>query len=587
MHRHATVGMLAEVSFFIADPTRTKKGDAAAQAKRSGVCHWTLSRQDARMALRRFAPMAFLCGVATVALAAGRAVSIAAAAPDAGVVDVDPVQNPMQPRATDTEPAVDGSAPRALDAGPAQPLSTPSPTVDADAAEAAMVPVPAVITDPPTPAATTPPVLDGTVPGADPDARTDNALQKTATAAPTTSPALPSGFGFGGVPALNFDSDNGIGFGLIGTLYWYDGETRPYRLAVTLQLFLTSKLVQDHNVQVDWLRAFGLPLRLNMRIGYLQSLSQNYCGLGGDVTCDLDAARARGRALGLRGAVLDTFARNYYQRRFITPYGVLNLRYSLFDRGAGPEPLRVQALVGYRGLYFIPGHWFDDDKDGSPDLYPYPNSLYARDHPAGEPGFSSVVQAGIIVDTRDNEPAPTRGVFVEASGRASSKLIGSSWDWLGANITARGYASLNNSKSLVLASRFAADAVLGDPPIQELVRMGGTVDYYAFGGVDMGRGIRTQRYIGKLRLMNQTELRWRFFETEVFAQRFGFTAVALADSGVVGRELARPGPLPINFGVGAGLRLSWNDNFVIRFDVAASPQENFTPGVYVVVNNPF
>jgi hypothetical protein len=51
---------------------------------------------------------------------------------------------------------------------------------------------------------------------------------------------------------------------------------------------MTSKLVQDHNITVDWLGAGDLPLRLWTRVGYLQSLTQNYCGLGGDVTFHYD-----------------------------------------------------------------------------------------------------------------------------------------------------------------------------------------------------------------------------------------------------------------------------------------------------------
>jgi len=37
------------------------------------------------------------------------------------------------------------------------------------------------------------------------------------------------GIGFGGIPATNYNTDEGLGFGAIGSLYWYDGKTAPYK----------------------------------------------------------------------------------------------------------------------------------------------------------------------------------------------------------------------------------------------------------------------------------------------------------------------------------------------------------------------
>ena len=66
-----------------------------------------------------------------------------------------------------------------------------------------------------------------------------------------SEPWRKDGLGFGGVPALNYDSDNGFGFGVVATTFFYDGHTKPYRALLTLQLFMTSKFVQDHNLRVD------------------------------------------------------------------------------------------------------------------------------------------------------------------------------------------------------------------------------------------------------------------------------------------------------------------------------------------------
>lgn len=506
----------------------------------------------------------------------------------AAAADVD--AGPQPGDLDEPKPIVDKRKAVPVDAGPAdagpEPAAMPldvKPTDDVDATGAAPAVAAPPATDPDA-AATTPlnatpahdhtkPRLDDTTATTDPAGERIEPPPPAAESAADTG-AAPAGFGFGGVPAINYDADNGFGFGVVATLFSYDGKTKPYRLALTLQIFMTSKLVQDHNIVVDWLDVADLPLRLWTRVGYLQSLTQNYCGLGGDVTCDPDvAARLTDNA---------TDERRFYLRRFINPYGIVQGRWAL-----AKKPLRFELTGGYRGQYFIPGSWDDEDKDGEADVFPYPNSLYARDFPDGEPGFASVVQLGFMVDTRDNEPAPTEGIWIEASARTASPLIGSTWDWSGANFTARGYAPMTSDHKLVLANRFVFDTVVGDPPIQELSRAGGTFDYYLYGGSEAGRGIRVQRYLGKVRAFNQTEVRWRFFDAELLGQNFGFTGAGFVDVGLVGKELGEPGPMPLLPGFGGALRLSWNENFIIRFDVGFSPLENYAPSPYLLIGNPF
>jgi outer membrane protein assembly factor BamA len=358
--------------------------------------------------------------------------------------------------------------------------------------------------------------------------------------------------------------------------------------------------VQDHNIVVDSLRLFDLPLRLNARIGYLSSLSQNYCGVGGTVTCDTAVAAAQASANGLvddkndDDDAYDRFTRRYYQRRFMDPYGLVNLRYALVERSPN-QPTRVELTGGYRAFAFIPGNIFaDEDGDGQPDLTPYAGSLFAQDHPDGEGGLSSVVNLGIMIDSRDNEPAPTQGWWSEGSVRATTPGL-STWTFAGFNVTVRGYTTLpialpnggSLGKRLVLANRFTLDGLVGDVPIQEMARLGGSFDAYTFGGADVGRGVRVQRYLGKGRVINMTELRYRFAELAAFEQAFAFTAVGFVDAGIVADELVAPADVGVVASGGGALRMAWNENFIVRLDVGVSPAEAFAPQVYITVNQPF
>jgi hypothetical protein len=414
---------------------------------------------------------------------------------------------------------------------------------------------------------------------------------------PGDTGAKPAGVTFSGIPAINYIADNGLGLGLIAAAYIHDGVTAPYRTAITLQIFATTNLVQDHNVVVDSLRLFDLPLRLNARIGYLSSLTQNYCGVGGTVTCDKAVAEAAAVEAGIDSddeERFEEFTRRFYQRRFMNPYGLVNLRYALIERSPG-QPTRVEVTGGYRAFYFIPGNIFaDDDGDGAPDLTPYEGSLFAKDFPDGEPGFSSVLNAGLMLDSRDQEPSPTEGWWSEGSIRATTPGL-STWNYGGFNLTVRGYTHLpidapiygNLGRRLVLANRLTIDGVVGDIPIQELARLGGSQDVYAFGGADMGRGIRVQRFMGKAKLLDQAELRFRFFEFDAFEQQFALTLAAFVDSAIVADELLNPSDVGVIAAGGGAFRIAWNENFVIRVDVGVSPFEDFSPQIYITINQPF
>lgn len=416
------------------------------------------------------------------------------------------------------------------------------------------------------------------------------------------------GWGFGGVPALGYDPDAGFLFGLIGSIFHYDGVTAPYREAVGFQVLMTHKLVQDHVLVVDALRVLDLPVRLNARVGFSETFGQNYCGVGSDVTCDPRAAERDADALGLADAERDAFLRHYYVFPYIAPNAALNVRWRINEvpRGAGANgvvnaarrkslgrELKVEILAGWRAALYIPGTVLDEDGDGRLDLLPYGGSRYAADFPGGEPGLASVVQTGLIVDHRDNEPSPRQGWLAEASVRAAHPFTGSAWTWAGGNVTLRGYTPLlgrfDRERRLIVAARLILDGVVGDPPVVEMARIGGSVDLSTYGGTDLGRGIRGQRYLGRVKILEQQEIRWHFYEVDALGQRFGFVTNAFLDAGFVSLafdDLGAAAPsLPIGFG--AALALSWNENFIVRVDVAASSVEGFAPYPYITLGQSF
>ncbi|MBN2362100.1 MAG: BamA/TamA family outer membrane protein [Deltaproteobacteria bacterium] len=385
-----------------------------------------------------------------------------------------------------------------------------------------------------------------------------------------------AGFGWGAVPFVAYSSDDGVAYGAVGTLYWYQPPVEPYRYALTLQFFMTTKWVQYHRVKFDAVEVADLPLRLWGDIGFYATISQAFCGFGNAVSCDPALARRTAAAQQLTGAAADGFVDRYYQNRFMQPYALVNGRWRFT-----PLPHKIEAFAGWRGSYYLTGDFGE--------LAPYPGSLYARYFPDGENGLASVLQAGIMLDSRDNEAAPRRGYWIEGSLRGAAPFIGSRWTYGGANATLRGFVPLDRRRQIVLAGRLVLDGAVGELPVQEMARVGGATDYVAFGGEYMGRGLRSQRVLGRIKLLEQTELRWRVWGFRLLDQFFDLSWLGFVDAALVGYDWTdwRGDPLGAVWGGGGGLRLAWNRDFVIRCDLAVSPVESRAPALYLNLGHVF
>lgn len=383
--------------------------------------------------------------------------------------------------------------------------------------------------------------------------------------------------GFAGLPAVNYNADEGFGFGAILGIYKYDGKTAPYKWALDNQIFMTTRNVHHHRVIFDVLDLANGKLRLSGRVKFEASRAEHYCGLGAQTDCDTAVPEDEADDLGLTGDERDDFLRRYYKMRYIMPYAIATARWELRDK-----PHRVEIFGGWRGNYNTPG---DLGEKG-----PWENTRYVQDYPEGEQGLVSVVQAGLMADNRRNEAAPYSGYWVEASVRGSSRYWGSKpdWEYVGFNTILRGYAPLTkNDGQLVLASRLAFDAIVGDTSVQDLAWSGGSGLLTFGGGVDSGRGVRARRFRGRADLLAQAELRARVTKFEIARIPFEFGVVGFFDSGMTALEWKNFGNEHEFFGTGGGIRLTMDQNFVIQADLGVSPVEDWGVSMYIETGNTF
>jgi outer membrane protein assembly factor BamA len=191
----------------------------------------------------------------------------------------------------------------------------------------------------------------------------------------------------------------------------------------------------------------------------------------------------------------------------------------------------------------------------------------------------AVFSLGVGWDDRDNEVSPERGGYHTLRlDLAPSITDHIPYQWLRLNLSLRQHVTLIADR-LVVAGRIVVDSLAGQPPFYELARYDNT---YAIGGGKGVRGIPARRYHGMLKVFSNLELRFRVVTFDLFDKPHRLAVVGFMDTGRVWADYHRlsdlddGGGLGLKRGFGGGLRVGAGKSFVLRADVAASPDE---PGV--------
>jgi len=379
----------------------------------------------------------------------------------------------------------------------------------------------------------------------------------------------------GGTPVLMYNTDIGVGFGALGALARFrPGCPPPFCWRVEVLAMASAREApggglelpyHDDYIRLDLPGLAGGRLRLNVTLGFGRYLTSGYYGLGNASAVDEQALEARPR---------------HHQYDRIYPQLEVRGRLSLLPH--------LQLMIGGSLTY----NWINL----------YEGSQLAREAQSGDPRLRDLLRGaerhgvaelllGWIWDSRDHDYAPSRGGFHEISWRACPGLsTAGDLAYGGLNLTARQFWPLWRRR-LVLAARLMTDLLLGQPPFYELARHGGLVPRSAIGGKDAVRGVPQERYHGKVKLLGNLELRARLLPFAVRRQRFVLGAVLFVDSGRVWADYSDSERfdgegLGLKVGAGGGLRLRWGETFILRGDVAYSPDAD-PVGVYVDVNHVF
>lgn len=404
---------------------------------------------------------------------------------------------------------------------------------------------------------------------------------------------------FGGLPATNYDSDLGVGFGVIASLAKFKPGYNPYRWRIQMLLYATAKKAPGGGVELpyheDYLQ-IDVPgllenrLRINADLGFRKFATTGYYGIGNGTenlrpweNFDPDTQNEEFSA-----------ARRYHQYDRIFPGFTANARIRAWDGSIEAHRRRLEFFVGtyfsYNVMRPYPGSKLSEDieaaKADTPDGRTLDRLLNGTDDHA-----LLRLNLGLIWDTRDHEFAPTRGTFTELSTRISPGVDDKLYH-AGFTLNTSWYRSLVGSY-LVLATRAVGDVMVGNVPVWELTRFGALLSRDGPGGSWSVRGVPRQRFSGKRKFVSNVELRSEFLPFRIKNQRFVIGAIAFVDTGRVWADVRRTeiagrsvdgGGLAV--GVGGGLRVRWGETFIVRVDPSYSPtEENF--GIYIDIGHIF
>jgi hypothetical protein len=405
-----------------------------------------------------------------------------------------------------------------------------------------------------------------------------------------------------GLPLFAFSTD--IGFGIGARVYYYwDGDRSdprfaytPYLYRVFLQAFASTRGIQFHWLDFDAPKIAGTPYRIRSQLVYARNINNNYFGLGSRAlpplrfpgstrSYDSYADYTRDQAVATGGQAFT----KYDQYDLLRPIGIASV-----ERLFAGDRVRVLGGIGvsYARIRDYTGKQVDaTDADGHETMATGAETRLHADCAAGRlvgcgGGRDNYLRLGISYDTRDFEPDPNSGGFVDLAIDAGTVALGSQFDYVRLLVAARGYWSpARDAADLVLAGRVLFEAQSSGEAFFALDTLPFTEDPRAgLGGHRTMRGFRQDRFVGAVMAAANAELRWTWGHLRVAGQRFAFIAAPFLD---IGRPFDALGDLSLHdwqVSYGGAFRIAWNLATIVTVDYGRSSEDT---GFYVNFNHIF
>ena len=417
-----------------------------------------------------------------------------------------------------------------------------------------------------------------------------------------------SGWNFGALPTITFDSDLGFQYGGLVNLYNYgDGSRYPnYDHSLYFEISRFTKGSGINRIYYDSDQLIK-GLQTLVDLSYLSDRAYDFYGFNGyDAVVNQDW--------------FDDDAADYKTRMFYKyDRKLFRFKVDLIGKLSGE---RIKWIGGINFLNFKLGlvdiDKLNKGKEGDDKLPSHTEQpgLYQKYQEWGiiseedaNGGFVPTLKAGMVYDTRDNKPNPMKGMWTEAVLVGSPEFLGGEHSFVKLSIIHRQYFTII-PKKLSFVYRLDYQTTIGgtspfyyDTQMITSVLKGATSE--GLGGSGSLRGVLRNRVTGSGIFLGNVEARWKFVRFQFINNNFYLGLNAFADFGRVTQKMESFESIPVNtligdepissfydkgaetmhYSYGAGLRVVMNENFIIRCDYGmAANDRDGTSGLYIGLN---
>ncbi len=398
-----------------------------------------------------------------------------------------------------------------------------------------------------------------------------------------------TGWGFGGVPAVAYNSDTGFLYGIVFEAYNYgDGSRYPdYDYTIKPTWTRTTKGSGANELFFDSKSLLPNDIRITSYLGYLTEQALPFYGFNG---------YEAGYTSSFENADSGSYRTRMYYRH---ERNTLRLTAD-FQKSVINENIRVIAGFGYIDTQVDTVDESGLNEGKEEDLLPVNEpTLYDEYISAGyigaaeaKGGLTNYIKLGLVYDTRDNEPNPMSGIWTEALLTTYPGFMGSNFSFTTFTATHRQYFTLIED-DLSFAYRLGYQQNFGDTPFFMLPWYQSSFKVTeGLGGSKSLRGILKNRIVGNTIVLANLEARWKFFRTVVGGQNLYLALNGFGDfgqvvtpyevndlSGIAKEKAAEEG---LHLSYGGGLRIVLNENFIIAVDYGmASNVQDGNSGLYI------
>ncbi|MBE9510235.1 MAG: BamA/TamA family outer membrane protein [Bacteroidetes bacterium] len=412
---------------------------------------------------------------------------------------------------------------------------------------------------------------------------------------------IKTGWTFGALPTITFDSDLGFQYGALVNLYNYGDGSRYPQFDHSLY-FEVSRFTKGSGINRFFFDSDKLikGLRTTVDVSFITDKALDFYGFNGYES--------------KYNSAWEDDEGDDYETRVFYKHERKMFRFKS-DLQGNLSGEKVLWLAGFTYYNFDVGpvdinnlNEGKDDEDKLPDV----DGLYDRYVTWGiitdkekNGGSLTYLKFGIAFDTRDNEPNPMSGVWTEAVLQTAPSFLGNNdWPHTKISITHRQYFTLIKN-DLSFAYRVGYQGTIsGDPPffaqplmITSILRGASS---QGLGGSKSLRGILRNRIVGDGFVYGNLELRWKFLRDKFLNQNIYLALNTFVDGGKVISPIEFDTSLVpseeyddyfnqekdgLHLCYGAGLRIAMNQNFIVACDFGKTTNaEDGNTGLYIGLN---